>query len=1021
LNTKSTRERLLASATILGAIALLVATPALAQQAAPAAGGAEVSEIVVTGSRIPQPNMTSVSPVQVVTDQEFKLQGKTDAVDLLNNLPQMFQNSATDFSSTSNPLSSPGGVSTANLRGLGPQRTLVLVDGRRLGIGDANSGNPNPAPDLNQIPAALVNRVEVLTGGASATYGSDAVAGVVNFVMKHDFQGVQMDGQFGINEHSQHNGTAKAALRAAGYALPKDDVWDGRTGDFSVVLGTNAADGNANVTAYLTYHRQEPVTDIGRDFAACQIKVRASGTPFCTGSPNSNQVFVAAGSGPGVDNQNGFTVIGNQFVDYASAPATGSPGLVFNSNPFEYLLHDDTRYSAGFFSHYDLSKNLSLYGDFSFMNDRSVTQVAPSGLFEGSGVSPNGGFLVNCNNPLLSAQQASTLCSAADIASGANADLVIGRRNIEGGGRQSSYEHDNYRAVVGARGEVPEFEGWKYDVYGSYYYTSLFQSNQNFLSQARIQNALQVISVNGVPTCKSVIAQTDTSCVPYNIFNQGGVTPVQVAYLNSLGTEHGTVEETIFQANLNGDLGRFGIKSPWANDGIGVAVGLEHRRQTYRFAPDQASLSGDLSGFGGASTAIDASLGVSEYYGEFRAPIVQGQPYAEELTLDGGYRYSDYSTGVTADTYKVGLEWAPVSDIRFRASFNRAIRAPNIVELFNPQAVTNTSAVSVDPCAPNGGAPATATLQECMRTGVTAAQYGNGGSTNHIIQCPAGQCAVLNGGNPNLNPEKANTYTVGFTVKPRFIPGFSGSLDYYSIKIEDEIGQIPLSFTLNQCLTTGVAAFCDNVVRAPNGGLFGTSVQGGGYINGAGINIGSAETSGIDLQGSYNVPLNDIGLGDHGSLSASFIGSELLKANTTPTPGAHTYDCAGLFGPTCQTVNPKWRHTLRVSWQTPWDVMLSANWRYIGSVKLETNTSDPTLTNGKFDAFDAKIPAISYLDLSGQWNLRTGFSVRAGVNNVFDKDPPLLNSLVVGTGLPNTYPTYDLLGRTMFVAFTATF
>jgi iron complex outermembrane receptor protein len=185
--------------------------------------------------------------------------------------------------------------------------------------------------------------------------------------------------------------------------------------------------------------------------------------------------------------------------------------------------------------------------------------------------------------------------------------------------------------------------------------------------------------------------------------------------------------------------------------------------------------------------------------------------------------------------------------------------------------------------------------------------------------------------------------------------------------------------------------------------------------------MNEAETSGIDLQGSYNVPLNDIGLGDHGSLSASFIGSELLKANTTPTPGAHTYDCAGLFGPTCQTVNPKWRHTLRVSWQTPWDVMLSANWRYIGSVKLETNTSDPTLTNGKFDAFDAKIPAISYLDLSGQWNLRTGFSVRAGVNNVFDKDPPLLNSLVVGTGLPNTYPTYDLLGRTMFVAFTATF
>jgi len=1025
LLTKTTRERLLASTTILGAMALLVATPTLTQAAAaaaaPSSAPAEVSEIVVTGSRIPQPNLTSVSPVQVVTDQEFKLQGKTDTVDLLNNLPQMFQNAATDFSGTSNPLSGPGGVSTANLRGLGPQRTLVLVDGRRLGIGDANSGNPNPAPDLNQIPTALVDRVEVLTGGASATYGSDAVAGVVNFVMKHDFQGVQMDGQFGINQHSQHNDVAKASLKAAGYPVPKDDVWDGRSGDLSVVVGANGADGAANVTAYLTYHRQEPVTDIARDFAACQIKLHANGQPFCTGSPNSNQFFEAAGSGPGVNNQNGFTVIGNQFVDYAAAPNTGVPGLVFNSNPFEYLQHDDTRYSAGFFSHYDLSKNLSLYADFSFMDDRAVTQVAPAGLFEGSGVSPNGGFLVNCNNPLLSAQQAQTLCSAADIASGANADMVIGRRNIEGGGRQSHYEHQNYRALVGARGEVPEFEGWKYDVYGSYYYTSLFQSNQNYLSQARIQNALQVVSVNGVATCKSVVAQTDAACVPYNIFNQGGVTPAQVAYLNATGTEQGTVEEAIFQANLTGDLGRYGVKSPWANDGVGVAFGLEHRRQTYDFAPDQASLSGDLSGFGGASTAINAALGVTEYYGEFRAPIIQAQPYAEELTLDGGYRYSDYTTGVTADTYKVGLEWAPVSDIRFRASFNRAIRAPNIVELFNPQAVTNTSEVSVDPCAPNGGAPATATLAQCMRTGVTAAQYGNGGTTNHIIQCPAGQCAVLQGGNPNLNPEKANTYTVGFTVKPRFIPGFTGSLDYYTIKLDGQITNIPLAFTLNQCLTTGEAAFCSNVVRAPSGGLFGTSVQGGGYINGSAINIGAAETSGIDLQASYSIPLNEIGLGDHGTLQAMFIGSELLKSTSTPTPGAHTYDCAGLYGPTCQTLDPKWRHTLRVSWQTPWDVLISANWRYIGSVKLETNTSDPTLTNGKIDAFDAKLPAMSYLDLSGQWNVKTGFTVRAGINNVFDKDPPLINDLIVGTGLPNTYPTYDLLGRTMFVAFTAAF
>jgi outer membrane receptor protein involved in Fe transport len=377
---------------------------------------------------------------------------------------------------------------------------------------------------------------------------------------------------------------------------------------------------------------------------------------------------------------------------------------------------------------------------------------------------------------------------------------------------------------------------------------------------------------------------------------------------------------------------------------------------------------------------------------------------------------------VTADTYKVGLQYAPTRDIRFRASFQRAIRAPNIVELFNPQAVTNTSAVSVDPCAPTASGPATATLEQCERTGVTPAQFGNGGSTNHIIQCPAGQCAVLQGGNPNLSPERSNTYSVGFTLTPSILPGFTGSVDYFDIKLQNTIGQIPLQFTLDQCLQTGNPVFCSNVVRAPSGILFGTSVTGGGFINGGAVNIGAGEESGIDFQAAYNLPLTTFGAPDgYGALQFQFIGSELLKATTTPTPGAHTYDCAGLFGPTCQTVNPKWRHTLRASWQSPWDVLVSAQWRYIGKVDLETNTSDPTLTNGAHDTFDARLRAVSYLDLSAIWNVHTGFQVRAGINNIFDKDPQVLNSNIVGTGLPNTYPTYDLLGRVMFVGFTANF
>jgi outer membrane receptor protein involved in Fe transport len=1013
------RERLMASSMICGAaLAAAVALPATAQAQA---ASSEVQEVVVTGTRLPTPNLSSVSPIQVVTDQEIKLQGKQDIIDLINQLPQNFQNAAIDFSGTSNPLASPGGISTADLRGLGPQRTLVLVDGRRLGIGDANTGNPNPAPDLNQIPAPLVERVDVLTGGASATYGSDAVAGVVNFIMKHNFDGIQIDGQFGIAQHSQNDPQGvQGLLRAGGYTIPKGDVWDGRSKDLSIVAGTNGKDGAMNVTAYLVYHKQDPVSQSTRDYSACQIRVRSGTTPFCNGSTNSNQFFQQTGSGPGIDNPNGFAVVGHSFVDFTLAPASVSPPLVFNANPYQYLQHDDERISAGFFSHYDVNANLTAYADFSFMNDRSVTAVAPSGLFQGGGPSPLAGYTVNCNNPLLSAQQAATLCSPAEIASGASVDLLYGRRNIEGGPRASRYEHQNYRGVVGIRGELPEFEGWKYDLYGSYYYTTLFQSNENYLSNRRIQNALQVVNVNGVPTCTSVVNGSDTSCIPYNIFTEGGVTPAQVAYLNSTGTSYGKIVETIVEGNLTGDLGKYGVKSPWADDGVAVSLGVQDRRQDYSYHPDQNELSNDLSGFGGAGTIIDASLGVTEAYGEFRAPIAQDKPWMQELSLEGGYRYSKYSTDVKADTYKVGLTWAPVSDIRFRASFNRAIRAPNILELYNPQAVTNTSVISVDPCAPTPTGPATATLAQCQNTGVTAAQYGNGGSTNHIIQCPAGQCAVLQGGNPALTPERAKTYTVGFTVRPSFLAGFTGSLDYWLIKQENTIATVPLAFSLTECLNFG--RLCQNVVRSPNGILFGTSVTGGGYVVGTAVNIGAGETSGIDLQANYKLPLSMLGLSDDmGNVQFNFVGSALLKVATTPTPGGHTYDCVGLYGPTCAVVSPKWRHTLRASWQTPWNLLASAQWRYIGSTDLELNTNDPTLGNGRQDSFDAKLKAVSYLDLAGIWDVRDGFEVRFGVNNVFDKDPQILNSAIVGTGLPNAYPTYDFLGRTMFVGFTANF
>jgi len=990
--------------TAIGAVlACLAPGLALAQTATPSAepgSGTEVEAVVVTGTRVPQPNLTSVSPVQVVTAQEVTLGGRTVTADLINQLPQIQQNSQTALSTTSNPLSGPGGVATIDLRGLGQTRTLVLVDGRRLGLGDPNTGNPNPSPDINQIPAQLIDRIDVLTGGASATYGSDAIAGVVNFIMRRNFDGVQIDVQESVFQHNQHSDLARGVLGDAGIAVPTDHM-DGFSPDISLIAGRNFADGRANLTAYVTYHEQKPVLQGSRDYAACQINVDPTGQPSCAGSSNSNVFYLASGLG------DAFAVSGTEFVPYGGATPTNPPAL-FNSNAYSSLLQQDRRITAGLFARYEIDPHLELYGDFQYMHDLTQVRTAPSGLFQGGGPSSTGGFLVNCNNPFLSAGQQSALgCTAAQIASGDTVDLYIGRRNVEGGPRISDYRHENFRVVAGARGQLAG--PLRYDIYASYYRTTLDASLSNYLGLTNVQNALLVTQGAGGPACIS-----GGSCVPFNIFQDGGVTPAALAYLTlPAATDRGVATQRIVEGVINGDLGEWGVRSPWANDGVGVAGGFQYRREGLEFTPSALSAAGELSGGSGAATSIDRSIRVWEGFVEARAPLVQDRPFVKDLQLEVGYRYSDYSIGINTNTYKAGMQWAPVDGLRFRGSFQRAVRAPNILELYTPQSVTNTSQVSEDPCA--AGASNPATLDQCLRTGITAAQYGV------IPQCPSGQCAVLTGGNTALREERANTVALGLTTTPSFLPGFTGSLDYYKIDLKGTIGAVPLGVTLQRCLDTGAEQFCSQIVRSAGGTLFGTNIAAGGYINGTSVNIGAGVTSGVDVQLDYRAPLPDWGGRGWGRAGVSMAGSYLIDAKTTPLPGEAEYDCAGLFGPQCQTINPRWRHTLRLTWETPWDVTLSAAWRHFGGAKLETDTNEPTIGQGSTTAFNHTLPSRDWYDAAMVWTPNQVLTIRAGVNNLFDTDPPIVNALIAGTGLPNTYPSYDLLGRRFFFGVSARF
>ena len=941
------------------------------------ANGAPVTnaqEIVVTGSRIPQPNLETASPVTTVTSQEVKLSGTTRTEDLINSLPQVF---ASQGSNVSNGAS---GTATIDLRGLGSKRNLVLIDGKRLQAGDTG----NPVADINFIPNQLIKRVDVLTGGASSVYGADAVAGVVNFIMDTTFTGFRVDGQASFFQHDNGTSSPILAANAARHFLPPSgNSVNGGAQDIAGMFGAAFDDGRGHVVAYATYRSQDAILESTRDYSFCTLASHADGSFRCGGSATSP-------TGTFFTNVGTFQVNGNKFV----------PGVTrFNFAPYNYFQRPDERYTFGTFSDYEIAPGAHPYVEAMFMDDHTDAQIAPSGDFGNTNT-------INCDNPLLSAQQLATICVPAntfvDAQGVTRAVGYILRRNVEGGGRDDDLRHTDYRVVAGMRGDP--LPGISYDAYYQTGHTLRSETYFNDFSVTRLNFALDVVTDpnTGLPVCRAVLqgVAAAAGCVPYNVFQTGGVTPAALNYLQTPGFQRGTINENIAHADVTLVGDQYGLKSPWSDAGIGLNVGVEYRKEALDFKVDQEFSSGDLAGQGGPTPPVSGHFDVREAFGELQVPIIEHN-FIDELALDGAYRKSNYHVGANSfntDTYKIEARFAPIKDVRFRASYNRAVRAPNIVELFFPQSLGLSG--NTDPCANEGGNPPAATLAQCQLTGVTAAQYG------HIIPNPAAQYQALFGGNPNLQPEKADTWTAGVILQPRFVPGLAVTADYFNIKVNNIIGSLTFAQVLNGCMGFGNApqdqSLCQFIHRGPNTGslwLGPNSFVTLTNVNQSGLGL---QTKGIDLNGTYSHRLGGIG-----TLNLAFTGTYLKKLENPH----FAVNCAGLYADVCGTPNPKWRHVARATLTMPNGIGASVRWRYFSGVDAAPGQNAV--------GADQHVKAESYIDLTMTARMQQRLNLRLGVNNVFDKEPPIVGAPAANG---NTFPqVYDALGRFIYAGFTVDF
>lgn len=929
----------------------------------------EVEEIVVTGSRLIRRDLSAPSPVVTVSQDTVRYSGNVTLEQTLNEYPQL----QTDVTAQTNARGGSG-VLSANLRALGPTRTLVLVNGRRFA-----PANTDGVVDLATIPDALIQRVDIITGGASAVYGSDAIAGAVNFTLNDRFEGVELNASY--QETFEGDGSTVVA---------------------ELLFGSNFEDDRGNVTVHAAITDGDPVFFADRAYSAVTLNPNSEGQLVPSGSGNIPGTRIGLSASDlaalqGVDltppaNCSGVT--GIRFGTSGEPLPFCDPEDRFNFAPVNFLLRPRDRKQISGLAEYEIFDRVSVYTELFYIDNSQGFQQAPDafspvtqGAAPGTLVVPN-----LATNPLLSQPTIDFFTANAaffDADGDGNYEIVGStRRADELGARKFDYDRSTQAYTLGLSGELGSSDTpWLWDAYYQSHETKELFVSQNVTSTRALNAGLDVVidPGSGEPVCRTSLFP---NCVPINIFGIGSITEEMGKFLTPTRFQNTTLERQVFAATITGE--------PWQLPAgtLSTAFGVEWREDRFAFVPDDIVQNDGSREIPPNSGEMD----VSEVFAEVRAPLIGDIPGVQLLAVEGAIRFSDYSTIGQATTWRLGADWTIVEGLRIRGFYNTAIRAPSLIDLFATQSAGFTN--GQDPCDADNS-PSQAQKDLCVQQGVDPAEIDTFQQINIGL-------TTVGGGNPNLDAEESETITLGVVYQPSFVEGLNVVIDYYDITVDDAIASVTAQLVLDECFRTleSNGDFCQRISRLSDGQLFEVESQL--------ANVAELKVSGLDLQVDYAFELpNALAISNDATMDLNWNAGWIFDHAVTAVPGAPPLECAGKFGNSCTGTGipaiMDFKSTLSAVYSSG---LFSGvfQWRVLGGLDLREGQTE----------FIDHVSTESYFDLSLRFDLGERFEVYGGIKNLGDNQPPVMGFRLGGPPNTNT-GVYDLIGRRYFIGARARF